>query len=327
MRTNVFAVALVLAVVASETAAAQRGRSIRFQEMDRNNDGVITRVEWRGSDQSFTVHDWNGDGVLSGDEVRPGARRAGRQNRETDFDLPDREYQFDDWTVSGFTALDHNRDNRITADEWHFDREGFRRADHNRDGVITRTEFLGEGPDVQDDDREDRFSYLDLNGDNRIALNEWHGSRARFDTLDDNRDGVLTRTEMMGTEPPPDLFTSVDVNRDGTIAREEWHWALSTFDRLDRNRDRRLTREEFSGTAQEAARSKTYRAGHDRGLVEGRAAGREDRERNQGWDLDGQRELEQADSGYAPELGPRAEYQAGYRDGFRTGYREGYGSR
>ena len=38
-------------------------------------------------------------------------------------------------------------------------------------------------------------------------------SRVNFDLLDDNRDGVLTRVEVFGTEPPPDLFASVDVNR------------------------------------------------------------------------------------------------------------------
>jgi hypothetical protein len=74
-------------------------------------------------------------------------------------------------------------------------------------------------------------------------------------------------------------------------------------------------------------RTPAYQAGHDRGLIEGRAAGREDRERNQGWDLEGQRELEQADSGYVPALGSRADYQAGYRAAFRAAYQEGYGPR
>jgi Ca2+-binding EF-hand superfamily protein len=327
MSSNVLAVAIVLAVAGGQTAAAQSGRAMRFQGMDRNNDGRITREEWRGSDQSFKVHDWNGDGVLSGDEVRPGARRGERQDRESDFDTPDREYPFDDWTVRGFNRIDHNRDNRITADEWHFDRESFRRADHNRDGVISRSEFLNEDAEDQDDDREDRFAYLDVNGDNRISRDEWHGSRANFNILDDNRDGVLTRTEVFGIEPPPDLFTSMDVNRNGTIARDEWHWSLGTFDRLDKNRDGQLTREEFLDTVPEARRSQAYRAGYDRGLIEGRAAGREDRERNQGWDLEGQRELEQADSGYDPRMGSRADYQAGYREAFRVAYREGFGPR
>jgi len=42
----------------------------RHHGMDKNKDGVITRGEWRGNDQSFRQHDANGDGVLSGAEVR-----------------------------------------------------------------------------------------------------------------------------------------------------------------------------------------------------------------------------------------------------------------
>ena len=65
-------IGLAVAILAgAATAQAQ----MRFQGMDRNNDGVITRDEWRGNDHSFRNQDWNGDGVLSGDEVRPGARR------------------------------------------------------------------------------------------------------------------------------------------------------------------------------------------------------------------------------------------------------------
>lgn len=329
MRPGIVAISiLIISPVMCLTADAQdRGRGgMRFAGMDTNNDGVIARREWRGSDASFKVHDWNDDGVLSGDEVRPGAQRPSRQAQPRDFDNPDREYAFDDWTAEGFTQLDHNRDGRISRDEWHFDRDGFRRTDHNNDGWLSRSEFLGNDTAV-DDDREDTFRELDSNNDGRISRDEWHGTRSRFDGLDDDRNGVLTRAEMAGSlDPPSDLFTSVDVNRDGSIARDEWHWSRQSFDRRDTNRDGRLSRAEFAGTAATAPdRGPAYRAGHERGLIEGRAAGREDRERRQGWDLEGQRELEQADSGYEARLGPRAEYQAGYRDAFRQGYREGYG--
>ena len=91
--------------------------------------------------------------MLSGDEVRPGGRRAGQQNRVDDFKDTDREYPIRRLDGARFTGLDHNRDNKITADEWHFDREGFRRADHNRDGSISRAEFLNENAPDQDDDR------------------------------------------------------------------------------------------------------------------------------------------------------------------------------
>src|SRR5687768_2381964 len=186
VKGSAFIVIAVLASIAPDVAAAQRrGRpAIRFAEMDRNNDRTITRAEWTGSDRSFAVHDWNSDGLLSGDEVRIGAVRPPRPVEDRTFDLQEREYIFDDWTVRGFTALDHNRDGRITRDEWHFDRESFRRADHNGDGIVTRAEFLSED---QDDDREDRFDNLDLNGDNRLSRSEWHGTAERFAALDANR--------------------------------------------------------------------------------------------------------------------------------------------
>jgi hypothetical protein len=41
--------------------------------MDTDRDGVVTRAEWRGSDEAFRKHDTNDDGVLSGGEVRDDA--------------------------------------------------------------------------------------------------------------------------------------------------------------------------------------------------------------------------------------------------------------
>src|SRR5262245_36165272 len=42
----------------------------RIRDMDTDHDGVVTRAEWRGTEQAFRDHDTNGDGVLSGAEVR-----------------------------------------------------------------------------------------------------------------------------------------------------------------------------------------------------------------------------------------------------------------
>jgi Ca2+-binding EF-hand superfamily protein len=296
---------------------------MRFQEMDRNHDGVITRDEWRGSDQSFRVHDWNGDGKLSGNEVRIGASRDDRAFGTGNFDYYEREYVFDDWTDRGFRALDYNRDNRITRDEWHFDREGFTRADHNGDGVISRAEFFNQ--DAVDDDRGDSFGDLDANRDGRISRDEWHGSPSRFDTLDVNHDRFVSRTEMVGTAAPPDLFTSLDMNRDRAITPNEWQWSRPSFDRLDINHDGRLSLQELQTTeGSGATKSGAYSAGYARGLIEGREAGRGDRLLNSAWDLEGQTELEQADSGYQPSMGVRADYQTGYREAFRRAYREGW---
>jgi len=201
---------------------ADSREQMRFREMDTDNDGVIIRAEWRGSDQSFREHDLNHDGVLSGEEVYP--RYENRADR-------------------------------------------------------SRLEEMAA-----------RFERNDRNGDGQIARSEWTGSTAAFKRVDEDGDGTITRQEYL---------TFVQDRAVGT-----------------------------SGTASSENTTRAYRAGHDRGLIEGRQAGKEDKGVNGGnWDLEGQRELEQADSGYTPELGARADYQAGYRAGFRSGYHEGFGLR
>jgi hypothetical protein len=73
-----------------------------------------------------------------------------------------------------------------------------------------------------------------------------------------------------------------------------------------------------------ASKSGAWRTGYERGLDEGKSAGRQDFKRHHGWDLEGQTELEQADSGYAPHMGDVNDYKAGYREGFRIAYRHGF---
>ena len=41
----------------------------RLPAVDTNNDGVISRREWRGTRPAFNARDLNDDGVLSGDEL------------------------------------------------------------------------------------------------------------------------------------------------------------------------------------------------------------------------------------------------------------------
>ena len=183
--------------------------------MDTNNDGVITRAEWRGSDRAFQNQDWNGDGRLSGQEVRIGGRR--NQNFEEADHVPNRYERYVSWTQAGFNNLDHNRDRSITSNEWHFDVETFRRVDRNRDGALDQTEFLG---GEVDDVRDASFDDLDWNNNGRVERSEWTGSPAVFTSLDRNRDGVLSRFEVVGGVDTPndtyDEFASLDYNRNGS---------------------------------------------------------------------------------------------------------------
>jgi hypothetical protein len=244
------ALALAWAIAPSSfnfTAVQAQAARMRFESMDTNRDGVITRAEWRGSARSFDVHDWNGDGRLSGQEVAIGGQR--NTNWEQADHTPNRFERFVSWTTAGFTNLDHNRDNRITPNEWHFDRETFRRVDSNRDGALDRTEFLGNG---RDDLRGDNFDDLDFNNNGRVERSEWYGGADVFTALDQNRDGVLSRFEVVGGEDAItntlDEFVTLDYNRNGAISRDEWHWSAVSFARRDLDRNGVLSRREFEAT-------------------------------------------------------------------------------
>ena len=234
-------VSLIAGDAGQQRDQARRPAEIRFQAMDTNGDGSISRSEWRGSDQSFARHDWNGDRVLSGNEVRVGASREfGEEGDDYDQARP----EFRNWTERGFANLDRNNDGRVARAEWFYDREGFIRADRNSDGALTRDEFLSGDVDL---DREDRFEYLDANNNGRIERTEWHASRDAFTWLDRNRDGVLSRTEVVGDDSAKaDLFGGLDANRDSVITPAEWQWSRRSFARQDQNGDGQLTRAELT---------------------------------------------------------------------------------
>ena len=195
-----------------------------------------------------------------------------------------------------------------------------------------------------------QIQQMDRDNDGVVTRAEWQGQAGSFRLHDTNKDGVLSAGEVWDNWSPDrnawiERFGDLDVNSDGAITRNEWRDSVATFRELDRNRDNRLSRAEFRQFRDVAGTSgrdgtggrdgnwnartfpNAYMAGYERGWAEGHAAGREDRDRNQGWDLEGQRELETADSGYNPQFGSKPQYQQGYRDGFRSAYGEGWDRR
>ena len=238
--------------------AELRERQVRLREMDADNDGVITRAEWRGSTQAFRNLDTNRDGLLSGNEIR----------------------------------VDRGRG-------W---------------------------------DRNAMLDRMDRDGDGAISRNEWRGDLDTFERFDRNNDGVIVRGELRDVEfadagLPRPTFATLDRNNNGVITSGEWTRQADEFRALDTDDDGVLTEREYEAQ-RHVVETPAYRAGRERGLADGRQAGREDKTVNDGrWDLDGQRELETADAGYNESVGPRSQYQAGYRAGFRVGYREGFGPR
>jgi len=139
MRSDwVMAVALIAVggagTLSATPAAAQSRRApqteIRYAEMDRDHDGVITRSEWQGTRREFDAADWNHDGVLSGEEVRLDPRTA-----PTPADSATRRAEF--------IRLDRNNDGILTTSEWKGSRSELTDLDLNHDGVLTQREYVG----------------------------------------------------------------------------------------------------------------------------------------------------------------------------------------
>ena len=118
---------------------------MRFRGMDANGDGRITRREWRGNDKSFRNHDCNHDGVLSGNEVRPGGDcsvnppSTGNPHRHppsTGSNSTTNE------RTAHFRQLDVNGDGYLTLREWGGARGNFDALDRNHDGRLSFDEFV-----------------------------------------------------------------------------------------------------------------------------------------------------------------------------------------
>src|SRR5262245_29667265 len=83
-----------------------------LKRLDNNNDGQISRDEWKGSSEAFDKLDANKDGKISREEGAQARReRAGRALKE----------------------MDSNGDGQLSSDEWKGNPEVFKRLDANGD--------------------------------------------------------------------------------------------------------------------------------------------------------------------------------------------------
>ena len=101
--------------------------------MDRNSDGSITQDEWRGNPGGFQMRDWNGDGVLSGNEIQPDAVPPRRIAADPNYDDQQDRFEY----------LDSNRNGRIELREWTSTDATFNRLDRNGDNYLSRQELAG----------------------------------------------------------------------------------------------------------------------------------------------------------------------------------------
>jgi Ca2+-binding EF-hand superfamily protein len=173
----------------------QNRQQMRWANMDRNGDGVITRAEWQGTAQAFQNADWDNDGILSGYEVNPNVTRDTRR--------PNDGYSTQAQQQGRYTYQDRNGDGVITRAEWRGTAQEFQTADWNRDGILSGDEVGSTGTrsnrrlDPAAQQRDARFQALDQDRNGQLSRQEWPDSRQSFFALDRNGDGVVSRQEMV----------------------------------------------------------------------------------------------------------------------------------
>jgi hypothetical protein len=195
-------------------------------------------------------------------------------------DSPEYRQQFGDWTVPGssvrfcaqgeqpgqqsnvlpgsgnsmrFRRMDINNDGAIARSEWRGNARTFNTYDWNNDGVLQGEEVSviaqrqgNRNGQIDEVNSDDRFDYLDINGNSFVDRNEWDAGQNAFQRLDANGDRRLTRREFDSAARGVN-FTAVDMNGDGRIRLDEWPWSHTSFDRQDSNGDGVVSRTEFRG--------------------------------------------------------------------------------
>jgi len=229
----------------------------RFQAIDKDRDGKISRAEFPGQPPLFERLDADKDGFLTKEEIvkEQEAARAG-------------------FAAERLKAMDKDGDGKISRQEFQGPEPAFDRLDANGDGFLTKEElarFSAPAANNQSGQRKPeakgtenkqalspdqtksgaaefgpRLKAMDKDGDGKISRAEFQGREAMFDRLDSNKDGFLTNDE--AAKLPQRLgaqrFKALDKDGDGKLSRDEFPGRPRVFDKLDTDKDGFLSREE-----------------------------------------------------------------------------------
>lgn len=154
-----------------ENVSFQEVLKMRFEEIDVNNDNIISTWEWPSQRRYFDQLDDNGDRTLTRVEFR------------------DR----NDETLDAFSTLDKNRNGVLSKKESQLSDGPFNQLDANRDGNLTRNEYYDKQPTAPAS--TNNFNSLDRNKDGILSPFEWYGSKAEFNAADTDNNKVITVIE------------------------------------------------------------------------------------------------------------------------------------
>jgi hypothetical protein len=141
--------------LAAERAGHLRQTHVRFNALDKDEDGYIRRAEFdRSGDSAFSRMDTNKDGVLSAADPKPAPRgedtRSEQTRQQQAQNQPPRHERLlqmpTTHSVAGMLAMyDSNNDSVVSRAEYQQGRaDQFAGVDSNRDGVLSYDEYVSE---------------------------------------------------------------------------------------------------------------------------------------------------------------------------------------
>lgn len=171
-------------------AAAEAGgdRASRFAEKDSDGDGGLNVEETGFSQEVFDKLDADGDGLLTEAELislmspprMPGMNPA---------DM--------------LAEKDTNNDGGLDMEESGLSEELFSKLDADGDGLLTEADMpsppmggVGAGGGPGGPPPADLLAELDTDGDSQLTVEEAGLSQEEFDTLDTNKDGLVSQSEL-----------------------------------------------------------------------------------------------------------------------------------
>ena len=108
---------MAIFAVPSISAPGKRGeKAAEEKKQDANNDGRISKEEWKGKEKAFANRDKNSDGFIDTEDAKLGREQL-------------------------FAKSDANNDGKVAKEEWKGKAEQFGRLDRNGDGFLEKSEM------------------------------------------------------------------------------------------------------------------------------------------------------------------------------------------